>query len=107
MESKNTTTTMLELQKAGRALRQVAKPVPAPTPKIDICDRLHNLTEWLEQQHSGLRNGLRSVADAEKLYTYWGSTPNLPEFADMGEGRIKRDALIQHHINAIGYSPLA
>jgi hypothetical protein len=105
MEYKSTTTTMLEQQKVGRALRTVATPVPAP--KVDICERLRRLHDWLEPQHAGLRNGLRSVVDAEKLYAYWENTPNLPEFADMGEGRIGRDALIQHHINAIGYSPLA
>ena len=105
MESKNTTTTMLELQKAGRALRQVAKPVPVPRPAAHVAERMREILTWLGHQEIALTDGLRSISDAEKLYDYWKTAPGLTVFADSHTG-MDTATPHQHHINAIGYSPL-
>ena len=78
----------------------------APAQHVFVAKKLELITDWLNWQHVALTDGLRSVADAEKLYDYWQKTPDLPEFADCEGDDLDVDTTHQHHINAIGYSPL-
>ena len=79
---------------------------PVPRPAVNIAERMREIFAWLDWQHEALSYGLRTIADAEKLYDYWHKTPDLPEFADCGDDDFDVDTIHQHHINAIGYSPL-
>lgn len=69
-------------------------------------DKMRAIAEWLGWQEENLSYGLRSIADAEKLYDYWQANPDLPEMADVlfdDDG----DEVAPHRIKALGYDPLA
>ena len=64
------------------------------------------IAEWLGWHHEDIAYGLRSVADAEKLYDYWQARGDLlPEFCD-GEADDPAVDVRQHRIAALGYDPL-
>lgn len=64
------------------------------------------IAEWLGWHHEDVAYGLRSVADAEKLYDYWAARSDLlPEFCDNDGHELGVDVR-QHRIAALGYDPL-
>jgi len=64
------------------------------------------IAEWLGWHHENIAYGLRSVADAEKLYDYWQARGDLlPEFSDEEADDAAVDVR-QHRIIALGYDPL-
>jgi hypothetical protein len=67
------------------------------------------IADWLGWQDEDMAAGLRSVADAEKLYDYWQARPDaLPEMAD--EDACDDDGkdlnIAAHRVAALGYDPL-
>lgn len=71
-----------------------------------IREKTAAIAEWLGCHHENIAYGLRSVADAEKLYDYWQSNSHLvPENCD-DEPDDPSVNVRQHRINAIGYDPL-
>lgn len=70
-----------------------------------IAEKMRAIISWLDWQHVSLSDGLRSVADAEKLYDYWQENPQLPEFADTVTDD-NEQPIAPHRIKAIGYDPM-
>lgn len=69
---------------------------------ILIVEKLINITVWLREQSPQLVAGLRSDADAEKLYDYWQANIHpSPRNAD-GDG----DRSAEWRIAALGYDPM-
>lgn len=48
----------------------------------DVSQKLSAVQNWLDYQHVGLTYGLKKPEDAIKLYVYWMSHDELPEFCD-------------------------
>jgi hypothetical protein len=72
----------------------------------NMRDKTEAIANWLGDHHEDIAYGLRSVADAEKLYDYWQArSALLPEFCDEASDDPEVDVR-QHRIAAIGYDPL-
>ena len=72
----------------------------------NIREKSQAVATWLGYHHENIAYGLRSMADAEKLYDYWQARPNvLPEFCDDDADDMAVDVR-QHRIAALGYDPL-
>lgn len=96
------------IEEAARAylFARLARIAPAVKHPDGVQAKAALIVQWLDYQFDRLSFGLRSVADAERLYDYWqahGDT--LPEYAD----RYDEDGgdLAPHRIAALGYDPLA
>jgi hypothetical protein len=71
-----------------------------------VSEKAHQIAAWLDGQHASLSFGLKTVADAEKLYDYWqGHLETVPQRADQ-ESAIEGTDVGAHRIRAIGYDPL-
>lgn len=74
---------------------------------INAREKAAAIADWLGWQDEDMAAGLRSVADAEKLYDYWQARADtLPEMADE-ETDDEGNELAPHRIAAVGYDPLA
>lgn len=72
----------------------------------NIREKTEAVASWLGYHHEDIAYGLRSMADAEKLYDYWQARPDvLPEFCDQDADDPAVDVR-QHRIAALGYDPL-
>jgi hypothetical protein len=72
----------------------------------NIREKSQAVATWLGYHHENIAYGLRSMADAEKLYDYWQARPSvLPEFCDDDADDTAVDVR-QHRIAALGYDPL-
>lgn len=72
----------------------------------NMREKTEAIAEWLGYHHEDIAYGLRSVADAERLYDYWAARGDLlPEFCDNEADDITVDVR-QHRIAALGYDPL-
>lgn len=72
----------------------------------NMREKTEAIAEWLGYHHEDIAYGLRSVADAEKLYDYWAERGDLlPEFCDNDAEDLEVDVR-QHRIAALGYDPL-
>lgn len=81
-----------------------------------ISNKLKLIKNWLDFQHYDLTAGIKSVSDAEKLYDYFRTHPELCDGCDyqmrqewedevMSEDP-KAKPLAWHVKKAIGYDPL-
>lgn len=72
----------------------------------NVRENMELISNWLGWQSEDLSDGLKSIADAEKLYNYWFfERDDLPEMADDcydDEGRL----LAMFRVKALGYDPL-
>ena len=69
-------------------------------------EKTEAIAHWLGYHHENIAYGLRSVADAEKLYDYWQQRGDLlPEYCDEECDDPNIDVR-QHRIAAIGYDPM-
>lgn len=74
---------------------------------MNTREKMEAIAQWLGWQHENMSFGLRSVADAEKLYDYWQArTDTLPEFAD-DESDDEEIDVATYRVNALGYDPMA
>jgi len=72
----------------------------------NMREKVVAIAEWLGYHHEDIAYGLRSVADAEKLYDYWQARGDLlPEFCDCETDDPAVDVR-QRRIAALGYDPL-
>ena len=72
----------------------------------NIREKTEAIAVWLGYHHEDIAYGLRSVADAERLYDYWQARGDLlPEFCD-DDGDDPAVDVRQHRIAALGYDPL-
>lgn len=77
-----------------------ARSVAARDPERSTGEKALLVHQWLAYQHEDLSFGLRSLADAERLYDHFMAPENnLPEFADEGD-------LAAVRIAVLGYDPL-
>jgi len=68
--------------------------------------KMVHIADWLGWQHESMSFGLRSIADAEKLWQYWqDNADTLPEFADENEGDEVED-ITNVRISVLGYDPM-
>lgn len=73
---------------------------------LNMREKTEAIAHWLGYHHEDIAYGLRSVADAEKLYDYWQARADvLPEFSDDNADDAAVDVR-QHRIAALGYDPL-
>lgn len=73
--------------------------------EMNTREKMAAIEHWLGWMDESLSFGLKSIADAEKLYDYWQSNPDLPEMADEWEDDEGNDIAV-HRVAAIGYDPL-
>lgn len=71
-------------------------------PPMKIIGKLIHISEWLRSQSPQLSAGLRSGADAEKLFDYWKI--NQPHF-NYADGAMP--FAVAARIAALGYDPMA
>lgn len=72
----------------------------------NMREKTEAIAEWLGYHNEDIAYGLRSVADAERLYDYWVVRGDLlPEFCDSDSDDLEVDVR-QHRIAALGYDPL-
>jgi hypothetical protein len=74
----------------------------SPKQRVNIAERMSDITAWLESQDENLSFGLRSIVDAEKLYDYFTSDESPDRYADGSDEKV-RDA----RVGVLGYDPLA
>lgn len=73
---------------------------------MNMREKTLAIADWLGWQDEDLSAGLRSVADAEKLYDYWRArSSTLPEMADEDADDSSID-VAGHRVAALGYDPL-
>lgn len=72
--------------------------------KTNFREKAAAIADWLGYHNEDIAYGLRSVADAEKLYDYWQAHPELPEMCD--EDGDDGEPMKPHRIKAIGYDPM-
>lgn len=71
-----------------------------------VSEKAKRIVEWLDFQNESLSFGLRSVADAEKLYDHWqANSAVLPEFADCRDDEDEQIVSAARRA-ALGYDPL-
>ena len=73
--------------------------------KLNAREELQAAASWYEFQHADLSVGLRSAEDTLKLWRYWTSHNDLPEFFDEPEDETEADMFAKHFKKAIGYDP--
>ena len=75
---------------------------------MNAREKAEAISQWLGWQHEDLSFGLRSLADAEKLYDYWKkqSGVGLPELADEESDYEDGPDVAAHRVLALGYDPL-
>jgi hypothetical protein len=64
------------------------------------------VAEWLGDQHEDLSFGLKSAFDGLRLYEFWTSRADLPEYCAEATDDDGRD-LAALRIEALGYDPVA
>lgn len=78
-----------------------SKKVREAQSRLNIAERMSDITAWLESQDETLSFGLRSIVDAEKLYDYFTSDESPERYADGSDKKV-RDA----RIGVLGYDPI-
>lgn len=73
--------------------------------KLNAREYLEAVENWLGWQDENLSQGLKSPQDAIKLYDYWQSNPDLPEFCD-SDFDDDGNKLSKYRKKALGYDPL-
>ena len=73
--------------------------------QLDVREELQAAASWYEFQHADLSVGLKSAEDALKLWRYWTSRDDLPDFCDEPADKIEADMFAKQFKKAIGYDP--
>lgn len=72
----------------------------------NVTEKLSAIYHWLNFQRESLSFGLKSIADAEKLYDYWMANDKLPEYCDADSDDMTYEEVAEYRVIALGYDPM-